>query len=340
MLKRFFRFEKPTEVVDPWSLSLRTAGRDLSYDSIPQLYAKLREGVTLLSEGSEPLIIGPSKAQISNQDIGLPGDMRTYDIFLFAINTVDDALRAIDQIVQEGEGQTDAMAQSTLTDDCCPTDADGGLAALEPHTPHYIKLWCLHQAYERELQKDPAFTPSRNVVSNPTTRLPRLRGAGPEASVISNRNTREVAELFNDVYDTMLVTLVRSYSPTDETPEERKSLELTAFFPLMTMAVRPLAEILTTLPAGDAPDGKMAGPPFESYRDLHYLPYKASAWPVIAGRLDAIAASCGELAGTAGAPPRLTFIHQNLHTLAINFRTRMNLALPAWTDRTAVTGRE
>jgi hypothetical protein len=73
--------------------------------------------------------------------------------------------------------------------------------------------------------------------------------------------------LFNDCYHTMLVmlkTFFMTYTASF-TLQARgaPALFYGAFFPLMTMVVRPLGEVLARMPAGDDYPGRTAGASFE-----------------------------------------------------------------------------
>jgi len=85
--------------------------------------------------------------------------------------------------------------------------------------------------------------------------------------------------------------------------KDDKILEGMAFSPLMTMALRPLAEILGELNTGEPPSRK-ACPPFQSSaRDLLH-PHKLAAWTVFGERLEQIALVC------AGVQEKLCFEHK------------------------------
>ena len=73
---------------------------------------------------------------------------------------------------------------------------------------------------------------------------------------------------------------MRFYAQTDESSTESKAIEEIAFFPLMTMGIRPLGEVLTQLPVGSIADQR-AGPPFEILHQLHFLPHKKAAWVIL-----------------------------------------------------------
>ena len=70
----------------------------------------------------------------------------------------------------------------------------------------------------------------------------------------------------------------------------------------MSVAIRPIAEILTERPFAAPDDPRRAGPSFELPRDVYLAPDLSARWTIVMERLDAIIAHCGSLAQIA---PRL-----------------------------------
>jgi hypothetical protein len=54
----------------------------------------------------------------------------------------------------------------------------------------------------------------------------------------------------------------------------------------MSSVVRPLAEVLTEMPATDDPGGGNAGPGFEIYSGIRLAPDRANRWTVFQERLN------------------------------------------------------
>ena len=291
-LERFIEYEKPAPFVVPV---------DLTYDGIHGLYRLIREAFETLPE--DALFIGPPEAQVDNESLHGEPVVRAYDVILFKVVDRETALKAVDLIMEEGEG--------------APSEAE-----TDPHS-HYARLVEMHRQLAEALDVDPSFNPSREVVSNPTTRE-RHREA-PGATLITHPLSREIADLFGTAYETMLFALYRFYARTDETEEELFGLQRTAFFPLMTVILRPLAEMLTALPAFEEESPERAGPPFEFYRSVQLLPRKESAWVVIAERLDEMAEASREIAERPDSPERMRLTSENLHRVAANFKAYMGL---------------
>ncbi len=116
---------------------------------------------------------------------------------------------------------------------------------------HYHRLCRIKSEYIAELGLSREFQPARQVISN--LRLEQ----------ITNPTTHELARLFNHCYHTMMIMMVRFFAKLDETPAEHYGLQQIVFFPLMTMVVRPLGEVLTELPVTEPETEWRAGPTFE-----------------------------------------------------------------------------
>jgi hypothetical protein len=97
--------------------------------------------------------------------------------------------------------------------------------------------------------------------------------------------TREVAELFNGIYSSMLLMLIQYYSYGGESAPQRAMLR-DSCRRLMSAVVRPLAEVLTEMPATDDPGGGNAGPGFEIYSGIRLAPDRANRWTVLQERLN------------------------------------------------------
>lgn len=141
-------------------------------------------------------------------------------------------------------------------------------------------------------------------------------------TVLEPDDTAAVADLFNATYEMMLLMLIRLYAHTDDSDDDLHELAGVAFLPLMTQVLRPLAEVLMTMPATTRHPELRAGPTFEVYRDLQTLPHRDSAWTIFQERLRDISDECGRLAGTSGPSKRLHLLHRNLARIAGRLEAR------------------
>ena len=98
--------------------------------------------------------------------------------------------------------------------------------------------------------------------------------------LIAHEVSREVAELFNDIYSTMLIMLIQYYSYGRETASQRVILR---DFCRRTMSAvaRPLAEVLSEMSATNEPNGVNACSGFEIYSGMSLAPNRANRWTVL-----------------------------------------------------------
>jgi len=123
-----------------------------------------------------------------------------------------------------------------------------------------------------------------------------------EVTLIRNADTRAVAELFNQSYEVMLLLLLYLYGDQVRTQEQVNSLMDAAFFPFMTMFIRPLAEILTELPIENDPN-VTAGPGFELSGDVVLLPNLPETWTMFQERIDPLVTGFRRIAARQPLPP-------------------------------------
>ena len=241
-LARFVRFEAPAPVAE----DVRAAAEpQLEFTTVGDLYGQIETAFLELDEAS--LFIGPEQNQ----------DTDDWSLGLRLWNVVDtrSAVAAIRSIVVEGEG----------------TPAGGG-------DSHYRRFLRIQQELAAETAADPGFAPALPVVANPMT---RGHFEAPGAARLDDPFSCRVSELFNATYGTMLLLLMQYYAFTGESERQRTGLRAT-IRQMMSGVIRPLAEVLTALPAGPSFPGRHAGPSFELYTDLRVPAKRANAWTVVA----------------------------------------------------------
>ena len=211
------------------------------------------------------------------------------------ITDLQSAVAAIEEIIEEGEGATGARKGS-----------------------HYERFIDLRSELREEQRNDPAFKPARNVALNPQTRF-NSDSIG-KCTLITHRVTNQLAALFNDVYQTMLIILIQYYSFGGETIDQRKSLEKAARG-MMSALIRPIAEMLTEMPMTESEDSLMAGPCFEICRPITLYPLPGKRWHILQERFVEESKKCQNLLAFAGDFPvltRLSGVHNNLIYILFN----------------------
>jgi hypothetical protein len=262
------------------------------FSSVQELYQEIDAGFTFLSQslGECNLFIGKPKNQIYGGPpsplSGSMNDLNQYGLSLIAVTDLKSAHQAIRMIIEQGEG-----------------------AAVPPNylpNTHF----CLFTQVRGEMELDDeklGRLGARRVVPNPMVRLqPDVTAPEKEVTIIDNPDTRRVAELFNECYEVMLLLLLYLYSDQVKSEDQTNGLMDAAFFPFMTMFIRPMAEILTELPAFAKYDPKnfeTAGPGFELAGDVVLFPNLEQTWTLFQERIDALVLGFRELTARRSVPP-------------------------------------
>ena len=164
---------------------------------------------------------------------------------------------------------------------------------------HYGRFLGIWEEYRKLTEADPSFEPARPVIPAFTRQPYDIPEPQP---LIGDPLTRSVAEVFNLGYETLLQTLNRFFTHTDETDEQLAAL-VGAAFGLMAGVLRPLGRALTRLPAGPDHPGRTAGPTFEMYYQFgNFVPWREPAWALLTERACLLAARCQAAAALPGAP--------------------------------------
>jgi hypothetical protein len=222
------------------------------FATVGHLYRAIDVGFAWLTAtlGADRLFIGPHPAQTSPDTMRWDG--------LVAVTDLDSAHAAIDIIVEQGEGATGDWREA-----------------------HFGKFLEIYDEFLAMREADPVFEPARPVLPGHV----RAHRYGDPMPLISDPLTRQVADLFNVVNEVMLLALARFFAHTDETPEQLRTLESVGVG-LMFAAIKPLGQLLTSLPFGPTAPGRTAGPTFELfYIGGYLLPHRDAAWTLIAERL-------------------------------------------------------
>jgi Ferritin-like len=158
-----------------------------------------------------------------------------------------DAIAAIDQVTFEGEGIGET-----------PTSPSS----------HFVRFAEVNRSYVELRRALPDADPALPVVCNPAV----SSEAPPGSQRITDPAAERAMRLFNDGYFLMLAMLRGFFEgyrgnfgtyPTFAGAAPNSALFLEAYYPFMTMFIRPLGELVCRLPAGPEHPGKNAGPGFE-----------------------------------------------------------------------------
>src|SRR5499427_6303238 len=235
--------------------------------TVGHLYRGIEAGLANLCAqyGEDAVFIGPAGAQAVTDIFEWPE--------LVAVTDLASARRAIETIVEQGEGARGDWIRS-----------------------HFGTFVGILEDLLTAQAADPAFNPARPV-EPAFVRLPPDVAAG---TVIEDPATARVADLATGLYEVVLQVLSRYYIHYSETAAELDTLARTAKH-LMNWVMRELGPVLTGLPVGPSHPGRTAGPTFDIARPaIFILPHQDAAWKILKERLDALQGACASLGEQAG----------------------------------------
>jgi hypothetical protein len=260
------------------------------YPTIAAIYDRIADGVLALGGPGAPLehtlFCGAGEPQISNADFGAGPNQVWYDVVLLPVTDLTSALAAIALIRVQGEG-----------------------ASAEDPNSHFAIVRRLKQIWDTlapEVQRGLV----RPVPRNP---LAKQRGdVDPNATcvVLSDPRAVALANVANRTYELLLLLLARLYGANDATAADREMYRKYAFFPLMTIVIRPVAEIIDDLPAGDG--AHCAACTFELDGPIRTFPDRRAFHIQLSERLAHLAAEYARIAAMPEVSPRLAFVAQNV----------------------------
>jgi Ferritin-like len=270
----------------PESDRLKSRVHDLGITSVQDLYEEIAAAFAQLD---------PAEVFVGNPERQVGSSVFSFKVRMATVTNRAEARAAITQVLAEGEG----IGLNPISSDS-----------------HFQQFVTILESYM--MRKDEVnhggfpFDPVLPVVTNPWVGpLPQHGPVNP----ITAEPAASLVSLFNDAYTIMLVILHKFFATysTSYIPEPRQQAALfyAAYFPLMTMVIRPLIEILVRIPAGSDYPGLNAGPSFQITG-----PLAGSAAPNCFDRLAELANRAREIASHCALPhehaARLRYIADNL----------------------------
>jgi Ferritin-like len=236
------------------------------FATVGHLYRSIEEGIKHLSSkyGERCLFVGPPSAQANRDHFGWPA--------LVAVVDAASAQRAIDTIVEQGEGPRGHWRKA-----------------------HFGRFVEILDEFDELRKSNPRFDPVRPVL--PATVRPR---EGDRVTpLIEDPLTAKCVDLFNVSYEVLLQTLGRYFAHTEESSSELATLANLAVG-LMFQVIKPLGNLITTLPVGPSYPDRTAGPSFELfYESDYFFPHRDAAWILLEERLREAAAFCDRIRNEA-----------------------------------------
>src|SRR5262245_6208138 len=190
------------------------------FATVGHLYRSIEEGIAHLAEkfGEQNLFVGPPRAQATTAYFHWPE--------LVPVTDLASAQLAIDTILEQGEGARGHWEHA-----------------------HFGQFVQILDEYRQITAANPDFQPARPVVF--ATVRPSEHESVPR---IGDPITAGCGDLFNVSNEILLQVLARFFAHTEETDAQLTTLASSAQG-LMLGAIRPLGNLLTTLPVGpEAPD--------------------------------------------------------------------------------------
>lgn len=195
------------------------------FATVGHLYRSIEEGLDHLAAkyGERRLFVGPAEAQATATDFRWPE--------LVAVTDLASARRALDQILDQGEGPRGAWQDA-----------------------HFGQFVAILDEYLYLKEANPGFDPARPVL------VANVRPCEhAEVPLIGDPMTARCTDLFNVGYEILLQALERYFAHTEETEAQLSTLaDLTVG--VMFRVIRPLGDLITALPVGPEHAGMTAGP--------------------------------------------------------------------------------
>ena len=262
----FVPMAPPHEPLSPDELLPRVQ----DFATVGHLYRGIANGLSHLVErfGERAVFVGAKQAQTRPDLLHWPE--------LIAVTDLDSAHAAIEEIIDQGEG-----------------------ARGDWRSAHYGRFLDIWSEFHELQAADPTFDPARPVQAAFVKQPYDVVAA---QTLVTNPAARAVAELFNLGYEAILQTLTRLFTHTDETDDQLKTLAGAAIG-LMAGVLSPLGSVLTGMPLGAEHPGRTTGPAFEMYYAMgNFVPWRESAWAVLAERVRVLADRCDAVTNRGDVP--------------------------------------
>ncbi|MFL6709083.1 MAG: ferritin-like domain-containing protein [Massilia sp.] len=281
-LDHFIYVERPSDATEPdgasidkpdYSRDMDNAGlvtqTSADYRTVGELYESITDSLAPLaaSLGEAELFVGGVAAQLSQADVFLPG--------LCTIATVAEATRALDLIVEQGEG-----------------------SRVCHETSHYARFRTIREQWRALSKERPAFKPFRDVARNPVMRAPVTQS--DHVQIVS-----EPALSLLDVGNSSYFLMLRLFALMSDSANcllPRPAVMAQAM--TLMHALADIGGALTGLPANAEHPGVRAGLTFSLSRTAIGYETPRSAARLIAERMELLATRADQCGATLPALAR------------------------------------
>lgn len=267
-LDRFLAIERPAHNARGGRAALDLCDPQCRYSSLSELYAAIRDGLQRVPD----LFLVERGRGGGEHHLFMRESMNTaHPDYQLEVDDLPSALFAIDFVTEQGEG-------GVLS----------GMAASPPEDSHYETFLRAYRVVAGEQLRSAGtspWSPAYPVLRNPTV----IAGRDGNRELILDETARQVAVLFNRSYFLMVQLMVNHFGRAPNSSLRRSDL-MNGALEVMTGMMRPLAELLVTLPSGRT--GRTAGPTFELEEMPRMEPRTDVAMRTLALRFHHLAEAC------------------------------------------------
>jgi hypothetical protein len=236
-----------------------------SYRSLSELYGTIREGLLRVPD---LFLVRPGRGGGEHHLFLRESIDAVHPDYQLEVDDLSSALFAIDFVTEQGEGAV--------------LPAVTGVRE-ESHHDTFRRVAKLLMTEELRTA-GPGWEPAHPVLRNPT-----VRPGNKALELVTEQGTARIMLLFNRSYHMMQQLMAQHFGERPDASLRRSDL-MNAAIDVMAGMMRPLAELLVTLPSGRS--GRTAGPSFELDETPSHLPRPDVARRAIALRFTHLAAAC------------------------------------------------
>ncbi|MCY7334795.1 MAG: isovaleryl-CoA dehydrogenase, partial [Chamaesiphon sp.] len=264
-IHRFMRLEMPDflaeELAEDSDVEDPIADRLHSYGSLSELYTQIRQAIEKIPD----LFLTKKGPAGGEHHLFLRDDFnKHHPHYQLQVEDVNSALFAIDLITEQGEG-------------CDPNSPKFDRSHYQQFRQMAAAL--AQQQFASDNNSDPVlWNPAYPALRNPT-----LHSRDCSTSVVTAAETAIVMEICDESYFIMMQLMVQHFGLMPNGSLRRSKL-MNAAIDIMAGMVRPLGELLMTMPSGKR--GRTAGPSFNMTTPPVYIPTPKIAYQTIAQRFE------------------------------------------------------
>ncbi|WP_067540756.1 ferritin-like domain-containing protein [Nocardia crassostreae] len=275
-VQRFAALEQPHDLLPDLADDPGVPDAAHAYGSLSELYAAIRAGIQRVPGA---LVARKGRSGGTHHLFMRESVNAVHPDYQLAVDDVESAVFAIDFVTEHGEGGKIASV----------------LPAEESHFDTFLRI---SDALITERTKDPAgrripWNPAYPVLRNPT-----LRAGDAAKDLVTHPPARLAMTVFNRSYQLAMQLMVQHFGYCPDSNLRRSRLMNWAL-DLMVAVLRPVGELIVTLPSGRP--GRTAGPSFELEGELLYIPRPDVAMECLARDAEQIAGLARQCTGLTPA---------------------------------------